>query len=219
MTGGTIFGRCFFVINDILRHVRLVTLLAVGSCLLGEVSFMALGAVRDLAVGVVAGTAVKGGMLALVVAQLDDLAGMAGYAGVGDVIAEFDVERGMRIRVTAIAGSQFEVWFSFMALAAERDDLARCRRVAVVTILSADLALVFTTGCSDIRRCFAVTFGTVIIQQLHGWSRNGRNRRLCRGVGGDGHTLNREKGKSGQQNNPYSFQHAALFHLCYLLCM
>ena len=44
VTAGTVLGRCFVTIDNVLRHVSLMTLLAVGSGLLGEVGFMALGA-------------------------------------------------------------------------------------------------------------------------------------------------------------------------------
>jgi len=103
VTGGAVLGWCFLVISDVLRHVCLVTLLAVGGGLLGEVSFMALGAFRNPAVNIVACAAEERRMFALVLAQLDDLAGMAGQAGVGDIIAEFDVTRCVGVRVAAEA--------------------------------------------------------------------------------------------------------------------
>ena len=97
VTGSAVLGRGFVTIGNVLRHVSLMALFAVGSSLLGEVSFMALGASRNLAVGVVACAAEERGMFAFVSTQLDDLIGMAGYAGVGNVITEFYIERCVRI--------------------------------------------------------------------------------------------------------------------------
>ena len=170
VAAGAVLGWCLVTVGDVLRHVGLVTLLAVGGGLLGKVRLVALGAVRDLAVDIVAGAAVQRSVLALVVAQLDDLAGVAGYAGVGDVIAELDVQRCMRIRVTTQAAGQLEVRLAVMALAAERDDLAVRGRMAVVAVLAADLGLVFVACRSDICRSLAVTFDAVGIEQF-GWSR------------------------------------------------
>ena len=56
---------------------------------------MALGAIRNFAMSVVAETAGEGGVLALVIAQFNELPSMAGYAWVGYIIAEGKVEVGM----------------------------------------------------------------------------------------------------------------------------
>lgn len=164
VTGCTVRGLYFVIIDNVLRHVRLVTLLAVSVGLPGEVGFMTLGAFRNPAVSVVTRTAEEGGMLALVIAQFNDLAGMAGHTGVGDVITKFYIERRVGIRVTAVAGGQFVVRFPFVALAAERNDLPCCGRMPIVTILAAYLRLVFAACRCDVGRRFAVTFGAVLIQ-------------------------------------------------------
>jgi hypothetical protein len=78
-----------------------VALFAVSHSLLGCVSLMALGAVRDFAMLVMAETTIKCGMLALVIAQFDNLAGMAGYAGICHVVTKGNVERCMGVRMTA----------------------------------------------------------------------------------------------------------------------
>jgi uncharacterized membrane protein (DUF485 family) len=227
VAAGAVLGRGFLIIDNVLRHVCLVTLFAVGSGLFGEVRFMALGAFRNPAVGVVARAAEECRMLALVIAQLDDLTGMAGHAGVGNVIAEYDRERSVGIRVAAVASSQLVVRFPFVALAAERDNLPGCGRVPVVAVLAADLRFVFAACCSDVGRSLAVAFDAVIIKQLRGLNRWSSSRcqilRLrrdggCR-IGGVDHALNSEKGKSSQQSNPYSFRLAAFFHWCCLLDM
>ena len=164
MTTGAILGGCFITIDDVLRHVCLVTFLAVGGGLLGEVRFMTLGAFRNPAVSVVARAAEERRMFALVLAQLDDLAGMAGQAGVGNVITEFDSARCVGIRVAAEAGGQLVVRFSFVTLAAERDDLPCCGGVPIVAVLATDLRLVFAACRGDVGRRFAVAFDAVIIQ-------------------------------------------------------
>ena len=71
--------------------MRLVTFLAVGCGLFCEVSFMTLGAIRNFTVSVVAEAAGKCCMFAFVIAQFDNLACMAGHAGIGDVVAEFNI--------------------------------------------------------------------------------------------------------------------------------
>ena len=164
VTAGAVLGRCFVIVDDVFRHVCLVTLFAVGIGLFRGVRFVTLGAVRDLAVGIVARAAEERRMFAFIFAQLDDLTGMAGNAGVGNVIAEFYIERCVGIRVAAVAGGQFVMRFSFVALAAERYDLPGCGGVPFVTVLAADLRLVFAACRSNVGRCFAVTFGAVIIQ-------------------------------------------------------
>jgi len=164
VTAGAVLGRCFVTIDNVLRHVSLMTLLAVGSGLLGEVRFMALGAFRNLAVSAVAHAAGDRRMLALVFAQLDNLAGMAGQTGVGNVITEFNNERRVGVRVAGVAGGQFVMRFSFVALAAERDDLPCCGRVPIVTVLAADRRLVLGACRSDVGRWFAVTLDAVIVE-------------------------------------------------------
>jgi hypothetical protein len=173
---------------------------------------MALGAFWNPAVYVVARAAEERRVFALVIAQLDDLAGMAGQAGVGDITAEFDVARCVGIRVAAEAAGQLEMRFTFMALAAERYNLPCCGGMPNVTVLAADLRLVFAACRSDVGRRFAVTFDTVTREQFRGLIC-----RSSRSVGGVDQTLNSEKNESGQQNNPYSFRHAAFFHRCCLL--
>ena len=164
MAGGAVLGWCLVTIDDVLRHVCLVTLFAVGIGLFRGVRFVALGAVRDPAVGVVARAAEERRMFAFVIAQLDDLTGMAGQAGVGNIRTKFYRERRVGIRVAAVASSQLVVRFPFVALAAERDDLPYCGRVPIVAVLAADLRLVFAACRSDVGRCLAVTFDAVIIQ-------------------------------------------------------
>jgi len=92
VAAGAVLGRCFVSIDDIFWHVCLVTLFAVGIGLFRGVRLVTLGAVRDLAVGIVARAAKERRMFAFVVAQLDDLLGMAGDAGVGNVFPEFYIE-------------------------------------------------------------------------------------------------------------------------------
>lgn len=142
--------------------MRLMAFLAVVFCLLGKVRLMALGAGWNLAVGVVACAAKQCSMLALVVAQLDDLAGMAGHARISD-IGEFNIERCMWICMAAGTGGKFVVRFAFMALTAERDDLLGCGRMAVMAILTADLSLMFAACRGDINRRLAVALDAVII--------------------------------------------------------
>ena len=85
----------------------LVTFFAVGGGLLGKVSFVARGAVRNFAVCIImAETAGQGGMLALVVAQLYYLAGVTGNAGIGYIVFKFNSERSVGIFMARCARSQ-----------------------------------------------------------------------------------------------------------------
>lgn len=59
--------------------------LAIGDCHFSRVRFMALGALRDLTVDVVACGTVQGSMLALVVPELIDLPCMAGKTSIGNI--------------------------------------------------------------------------------------------------------------------------------------
>ena len=88
VAGCTIFRWGFVAISYVLRHMSLMTFFAVGNCLVGSMCLMALRAIRDFAVPVVAEAAVKCGMFTLIVTKFDNLAGMAGQAGIGNVIAE-----------------------------------------------------------------------------------------------------------------------------------
>ena len=67
------------------RHMRLVAFFAVNGSHFSRVRFVALGALRDLAVDVMALGAVKGGMLALEFPELLNLLRMAGETGVRNV--------------------------------------------------------------------------------------------------------------------------------------
>jgi hypothetical protein len=108
-------------------------------------------------------TAGKLGMLAFVIAQLDDLLGMAGQAWAGNVPSHFDVQRRMGIEVAAVAGIQLVMRFPGVALTAERDDLSGCGRVSIMAILTANLGLVFGACRSDVVWSLAVTFDAVFI--------------------------------------------------------
>jgi hypothetical protein len=90
---GAILRRSLVAVSHCLRHVSLVTLLAVALGHLFGVRLVAENAFRDLAVSIVAEGTGKGGMLALVVPELYDLLGVAGKARIGDVTTHFDVKR------------------------------------------------------------------------------------------------------------------------------
>jgi len=164
VAAGAILGRCFVVVCDVFRHVSLVTLLAVGSGLLGIMGLMALGTYRNFAVSVVAHAAGERRMSALVIAKFFKLAGMAGPAGFGNVGTKYNVAGCVRVRVAAVAGGQFVMRFSFVTLAAERDDFPGCGWVTVVTVLAADLRLVLAACRGDVGRGFAVAFDAVIVE-------------------------------------------------------
>lgn len=208
MAGGAVFGRRFVIIGNVLRHVRLVALFAVGSGLFSIVSFVTLGAERNFAVCVMTEAAVKCGMLALVIAQFDNLTGMTGHAWVGHVIAEGNIERCVWVFMAAHTRRKFVMRFPFMALATERNDFLCGWWVAIVTILTANLRFMLAPSSSNVCGRLAVTFGAVIIRQLWcGWH--------C-SISGEDHALNSAKGKRDQYNHPYFFHQITSFHLNYL---
>lgn len=106
--------------------------------------------------------------------------------------------------MTAYTRRQLVMRFSLMALAAERYDLFCGGGVAIMTILTANLGLMFASGCSDVSRRLTVTFGAVIIRQLR--------RGYYSGIRGKNHTLNCKKDKPGQYNYPHFFHQTAFFH-------
>ena len=73
VAAGAVLGRCFVIIDDVFRHVCLVTLFAVGISLFCCVCFVTLSAIRNPSVSVMALAAEECRMFAYVSAQLDDL--------------------------------------------------------------------------------------------------------------------------------------------------
>ena len=103
---------------------------------------MALGALRNLAMNIVAEGAVELGVLARICLELCNLRGVAGKARIGYITTEDDLFRLVRIFVALGTAAEFVVGFAFVALTAERDDLPVCRRVTIVAILTGYLGLV-----------------------------------------------------------------------------
>ena len=97
VAGCTIFRRGFVAIGYVLRHMGLMTFFTIGNCLISSMRFMALRAIRNLTVFVMAEATVKSSMFTLVVTKFDNLAGMAGQASIGNVIAECNIKWSMRI--------------------------------------------------------------------------------------------------------------------------
>ncbi len=164
MTSGAILGGCFFIIDNYLRHVCLMALFAVGISLFREVCFVTLGAFWDLAMRIVARAAEQRSMFAFIFPQFYDLGRMASQTGVSDIPTHFYVQRHMGIEVTTVTRSQLVMRFTFVALAAERDDLSCRRRVTNMAVLATNLCFVFCACCGDIRRSLAVAFDAVIIK-------------------------------------------------------
>lgn len=100
-------------------------------------------------------------MLARICFQLRDLRRVAGEARICYVATEYDLFRLVRVPVALEASAELVVWFSLVALAAERDDLPDCRRVALVTVLAGYLRLVGSTLGLDVCRRFCVALDAV----------------------------------------------------------
>lgn len=161
VAGAAVFVRYFFAIGDRFRFMGLVAFLAVSLGHFGGVRLVALGALRNLAVYVVAGRAEEFRVFARELFQLSDLLGMAGQARIGDVAGKHDVERSMGILVAPEAARQFVVLFAGVALATLGDVVLGCGAVACVTILASDF-LVPGACSSDVSRRSRVTFHAVV---------------------------------------------------------
>jgi len=134
----------------------------VGGGHLSHVRFVALGALRDLAMYVMTLGTVKCGMLALVFPELLDLLGMAGEASVRNVGRKGNVQRRVRVLVATEAALEVEVRHPPMAGAALWDWLLDGRRVTDMTAGTSDL-LVFLSGGSQISRRSRMTFHTIFV--------------------------------------------------------
>ena len=101
--------------------------------------FVTLGALRDLAVDRVTERTVKRSMFALIFPELRNLLRMAGGTGVSYFALEGNVQRLMRVLVTAQAALKLEVRLSHMALAAERNGFLDLRRMSDMTACAPDV--------------------------------------------------------------------------------
>lgn len=113
-----------------------MALLAVAGTLLSGVRLVALGALWNLAMNVVAERAIELGMLARTSLKLCYLRGVAGKTWIGYVTTEDNLFRLMRILVALETAAKFIVGFALVTLAAKWDDLPVCRRVSIVAILA-----------------------------------------------------------------------------------
>jgi hypothetical protein len=146
--------------NDF-RLVGLVAFLAIHLDHFGGVGFMALHALRYYPVHSMAGRAEEIRVLAPVFLELRDLLVVAGEAGVGDFIAERDIQGLMWVFVAIQATFQFKMGFPRMALTAFGDVVLRCRAVAGVAVEAGD-RLVFRAGGGYVRRRSRMTLDAVV---------------------------------------------------------
>ena len=165
VTGSALFGWSICSINNSFRHVSLVALLAVAGTLIGRVSLVALSALWDLAVNIVAERAGELGVLARVCLQLGNLRGVTGEARISNVTAENNLFWLVRILVALEAAAELVVRFAFVALTAERDDFSVSRRMTLVAVLTGNHCLVGSAFCFDVSRSFCVTLDAVAAGQ------------------------------------------------------
>ncbi len=161
VTGGALFGRCVSCVGNSFRHMSFVAFLAIARALIGSMSLVALGTLRDFAMNVVAERTVKFAVLARTSLELGNLRGVTGQTRISHVTTKDDLFWLVRIPVALEAATKFEVRFTFMALTAERDDLLVCRRVTVVTVLTSYLGLVRLALCLNVCWGFSVAFDAV----------------------------------------------------------
>lgn len=164
VTCAAVLRRCIVGIRNNLRHVRLVAFLAIGDDHFSRVRFMALGALRDLAVDIVTGGTVKGRMLALELFELIVLLRMAGETRVRDLARECYIQRRVRVLVTTETALELVMGLPHMALIALRDRLFDRWRMTLMTACTTDILVLSTRGCNISRGC-CMTFRTVIVCQ------------------------------------------------------
>ncbi len=99
---------------------------------------VALQAFRFFPVYIVAHGAGECRMLALVLAKLLDLFGMARQTGFRQIRSEGDLERRVRICMTGEAALCFEMRLALVAHAALRNIVLRCRTMSGVAVLAGD---------------------------------------------------------------------------------
>ena len=115
---------------------------------------MALGALGDFAVDIVAERAGELGVLARICLELGNLRRVAGQARIGDVTTEDDLFRLMRILVALETTAKIIVGFARVTLTAEWNDFPVCRRMTIVAILTGHLCFVGSTFGFNVSRCF-----------------------------------------------------------------
>lgn len=153
----------------------LMATLTIGCAHIDTVRLMALGALRNLAMNVVAEAAGQLGVLAGELLQLDDLRTMASEAFVGDIVGQLDVFRCMRVVMAALTVGQLVVRFVAVAHAALWNYILRyCRGMANMAILTGNIGFMRSTFCLDIGRGCNMAFDTIRIAQS-----NFRLGRLC----------------------------------------
>lgn len=163
MTGGTLRGGHVVGIGDLARHMRLVagqTILLLHILAVRGVTMHAVGNHAVLA-AMTGGTAHLG-MFAFILLKLGHLVGVAGQAGLGDVFADADNQRRMRIVVAGEAVGQLKMGRAFMAVAAARDNVAVSGGMAVVTFDTGHLGSMSLAAAGNIAGGLIMALDTVI---------------------------------------------------------
>lgn len=202
VAGSALLGRRIGTVSNVLWLVSLVTLFAVARALISRVRLVTLGTLRNFAVNVVTEGAGEFAVLARICLQLGNLRSVAGEARIGYITAENNFLRLVRILVTTETTAEFVVGFSFMALAAERDDLFDRGRVSLVAILAGYLCFMGASLRFHICRSLGVALDAVSAGEL-----DCRFGCRCRRLGGrcsrrsGGHCCRSKQKQSGQQRN------------------
>ena len=126
--------------------MRLVTFFAISNDHLSRVRFVTLRTLRDLAVDIMAIGTILGRMFAFKLLELFVLLCVAGKTCIGNFAREGDVQRRMRVFMTAETALKFEMGLPHMALIALGNDLLDRRRMAGMTTRTTNV-LVFSARC------------------------------------------------------------------------
>ena len=162
MAGGAQLGGCIIRINNLQGHMGLMAGQAVALHHILGMGGMAVGAVRDLAMRrMTCGTELFG-VFARVLFQLLNLLRMTGKAGVGQIVGQGDVQRGMRVLVAVQAAFQLKVLFARVAHAALGNNVGVCGGVTLVAFDAGYFGFVFASGAFNRFWGRFVALGTIV---------------------------------------------------------
>lgn len=102
------------------------------------------------------------GMFAFILLELGHLVGVAGQAGLGNVFADADNQRRMRVVMTGEAVGQLKMGCAFMAVGAAGDNVAVGGRMAVMTFDTADLGSMGGAAAGNIAGGLIMALDTVV---------------------------------------------------------
>lgn len=173
VAGSTVLGRNIFRILNLKRLMGPVAGETIGLGHFRAVRLVALLALRNEAVLVMTVGTCQGRMFAGELFQLFNLFRMAGQARIGNIAGQGYDERGMRICVAVKASFKLEMGLAGMAIVAIRDVVFYSWPMALMTVQTGDLGLMFAAVFCNRLWFGVVAFNAVINGQFRGCYRCG----------------------------------------------